>query len=344
MDAIIGFITELTGEKRGPSKHYRRYNVLTSDKELIEGWVFSTMEIDQTFSGNILVAAAKNNASVRLQGKLSIDANGIKTIKVSINSKLDKCINWAQGTFQRPESVLPISSIKDALLSSMPSRLEAVVLDENELITFIQNDKERQYKIFIIGDNSGTSPLLVYDELIENIQISESFTFTQIKWKKIHNKVILTTSTNTIIEKSANVVIPDLSDMEESMSLKQIDIEEINCCFEEIIHSQKELTCSSCKQNLIPITGKEHLLKCQNCSRFVLSKSNNIQTSVVIQIDNQKTTFFTKTDILQKFFHQENPQTPMTSENLSEYYLVNGPWLLTLSHFRHELININKKQ
>ncbi|CAF3933671.1 unnamed protein product, partial [Rotaria sordida] len=92
------------------------------------------------------------------------------------------------------------------------------------------------------------------------------------------------TSTNTIIEKSANVVIPDLSDMEESMSLKQIDIEEINCCFEEIIHSQKELTCSSCKQNLIPITGKEHLLKCQNCSRFVLSKSNNIQTSVVIQI------------------------------------------------------------
>ncbi|CAF1534912.1 unnamed protein product, partial [Rotaria sordida] len=269
---------------------------------------------------------------------------GTKTIKVSINSKLDKCINWAQGTFQRPESVLPISSIKDALLSSMPSRLEAVVLDENELITFIQNDKERQYKIFIIGDNSGTSPLLVYDELIENIQISESFTFTQIKWKKIHNKVILTTSTNTIIEKSANVVIPDLSDMEESMSLKQIDIEEINCCFEEIIHSQKELTCSSCKQNLIPITGKEHLLKCQNCSRFVLSKSNNIQTSVVIQIDNQKTTFFTKTDILQKFFHQENPQTPMTSENLSEYYLVNGPWLLTLSHFRHELININKKQ
>ncbi|CAF1566706.1 unnamed protein product, partial [Rotaria sordida] len=103
MDAIIGFITELTGEKRGPSKHYRRYNVLTSDKELIEGWVFSTMEIDQTFSGNILVAAAKNNASVRLQGKLSIDANGIKTIKVSINSKLDKCINWAQGTLQQPK-------------------------------------------------------------------------------------------------------------------------------------------------------------------------------------------------------------------------------------------------
>ncbi|CAF3441159.1 unnamed protein product, partial [Rotaria sp. Silwood2] len=92
----------------------------------------------------------------------------------------------------------------------------------------------------------------------------------------------------------------------------------------------------------MPIPGKEHLLKCTNCSKFMLSKTNNIQTNIVIQIDNQRTTFFTKTDILQKFFQQQNPQLSMTTENLSEYYLVNGPWLLTLSHFRHELIDIHK--
>ena len=65
--------------------------------------------------------------------------------------------------------------------------------------------------------------------------------------------------------------------MKESLSLNQIDIEQITCPFEEIIHSQKDPVCSSCKQNL---------LKCTNCSKFILSKTNNIQTSVVIQIGN----------------------------------------------------------
>ncbi|CAM4850932.1 unnamed protein product, partial [Rotaria magnacalcarata] len=221
-------------------------------------------------------------------------------------------------------------------------RIVVLGLDENELIPFTQNDKQRQYKIFIIGDNSGTSPLLVYDELIDNLQISESYIFTQIKCKKIHNKIILTTTANSIIDKATNIVIPDLNDMNKSMSLKQIDIEQIACCFDEISHSQKEPICSTCKQNMMPVIGKEHLLKCLNCSKFILLKPNPIQPSIIIQIDNQKTTFYTKNDILQKYFQQHNPQLPITNENLSEYYLINGPWLLTLSHFRHELININK--
>jgi len=138
----------------------------------------------------------------------------------------------------------------------------------------------------------------------------------------------------------------------------------VTTCFEEIIHSEKEMICSSCKQILTPVSGKEHLLKCDNCSKFTLFKSNNIHTNVVIQvdtfhssvqrkkkylnknvfyfkIDNKKTTFYTTQDILQQFFQQQNPQLPMTSENLSEYYLINGPWLTTISHFRRELISIN---
>ena len=79
MDSIIGFITDLTGEKRGPSKHYRRYNVLTVDNEIIQGWVFSSLEIDQTTSGNVLLTAANTNKSVRLQGKLSTEASKMYT-------------------------------------------------------------------------------------------------------------------------------------------------------------------------------------------------------------------------------------------------------------------------
>jgi hypothetical protein len=80
MDVIIGFITELTGEKRGPSKHYRRYNILTRDNELINGWIFATTTIDETYSGKILVTASENNSAVRIEGKISTDAGNKKLI------------------------------------------------------------------------------------------------------------------------------------------------------------------------------------------------------------------------------------------------------------------------
>jgi PHP family Zn ribbon phosphoesterase len=84
------------------------------------------------------------------------------------------------------------------------------------------------------------------------------------------------------------MIIPDLNDMQESMSFNQIDVEQINTCFEEITHSKKEPTCTSCKQTLTPIVDKSHLLKCQKCSKFSLAKPNDFQTSVVILIGKSK--------------------------------------------------------
>ena len=71
MDAIVGFITELTGEKRGPKINYRRFNVITSDNIIIAGWVFSSIDIEDTNSGKILLQAAKDNLAVRLQGRIT---------------------------------------------------------------------------------------------------------------------------------------------------------------------------------------------------------------------------------------------------------------------------------
>lgn len=122
-----------------------------------------------------------------------------------MNNKSDKCINWTTSNISRPDNLLAITSIKDTILSNSTSRIEALVLDENEQINYIQNDKQKRYKIFIIGDHSGTSPLLVYDDLIDILQTSESFIFTQIKSKKIHNQLILSTTANSTIEKSTNV-------------------------------------------------------------------------------------------------------------------------------------------
>jgi len=70
--------------------------------------------------------------------------------------------------------------------------------------------------------------------------------------------------------------------MNESMSFKQTDIEQVTCCFDEISHSQKEPICSTCKQNMMPVIGKEYLLKCFNCSKFMLLKSETIHPGQTI--------------------------------------------------------------
>ncbi len=57
-------------------------------------------------------------------------------------------------------------------------------------------------------------------------------------------------------------------------------------------------------------------------------------------IENQRITFYASKNLLKEFFQQQNPALPITSESMSEYYLMNSPWLITVSHFRHELINI----
>lgn len=80
-----------------------------------------------------------------------------------------------------------------------------MIIDQNEEVHFTQNEAEKKYKIYMIADASGTSPIVVYDELINNINLKETYVFTQIKTKKLHNNNILFTNSTTTIAKSNTV-------------------------------------------------------------------------------------------------------------------------------------------
>ncbi|CAF1074441.1 unnamed protein product [Adineta steineri] len=218
MNTVTGFVIEVTDEIHGPFENYRRFQLMNVDKEIISGSVFSKMTIEETSSGTILLSAEKNKSAVRLVGELSNDEDSQQTIKLSINSKYDKCIDWAEGEIVRPDYSITTTSIYDALQSSTPIRLQVVVLDENEEIFINEYEKPYAYKMFIIGDSSGTIPLIVYDHFIDLLKISETFIFTQLKSKKIHDKIILTTTSNSTISRTAHVVNPNLHNMEESMT------------------------------------------------------------------------------------------------------------------------------
>ena len=80
-----------------------------------------------------------------------------------------------------------------------------MIIDENDEVNYVQNEKERKYKIYIIADASGTSPIVIYDELLNHINIKDTYIFTQIKKKRIHDNIIFTTNSNSTILKT-NVV------------------------------------------------------------------------------------------------------------------------------------------
>jgi hypothetical protein len=73
MDTIIGFISDLTGEKRGPAKNYRRFNLITLNNNIVNGWIFATLNIEETASGKILMEAASKNEAVAVSGKITKD-------------------------------------------------------------------------------------------------------------------------------------------------------------------------------------------------------------------------------------------------------------------------------
>jgi hypothetical protein len=83
--------------------------------------------------------------------------------------------------------------------------LEAKIIDITDEKRFVQNEKERIYKIYIIADSSGTAPIIIYDDLINNINVDENYTFTQIKTKKLNENNVFYSNSNSIICKSNTV-------------------------------------------------------------------------------------------------------------------------------------------
>jgi hypothetical protein len=73
MDSTTGFISDVTGEKRGPKKNYRRFNVITTERATIAGWIFASFDIEDTAAGKVLLQAAHSNRAVRLRGKLTTE-------------------------------------------------------------------------------------------------------------------------------------------------------------------------------------------------------------------------------------------------------------------------------
>ncbi|CAF1387273.1 unnamed protein product [Rotaria magnacalcarata] len=194
MEHITGCIVDLTDEKQGPVKFYKRFTIITTEQEKISGWIFSSTSFHETTIENTLTEVIKKQTAVTIKGKITTEAD-----------KHDQPINIAKLHGKFPSNAIVNVSIQDDLTPEDLSRITIKILHENSTVYYEQDDKNHKYKTFIVGNESSTNILIIYDQLIDIVELNKDYTFTNIKTKKNYNTLILSTTSNTTVSKTQNV-------------------------------------------------------------------------------------------------------------------------------------------
>ncbi|CAF4272553.1 unnamed protein product [Rotaria magnacalcarata] len=298
MEHITGCIVDLTDEKQGPVKFYKRFTIITTEQEKISGWIFSSTSFHETTIENTLTEVIKEQTAVTIKGKITTEAD-----------KHDQPINIAKLHGKFPSNAIVNVSIQDDLTPEDLSRITIKILHENSTVYYEQDDKNHKYKTFIVGNESSTNILIIYDQLIDIVELNKDYTFTNIKTKKNYNTLILSTTSNTTVSKTQNEINTNLDDLNETMSINLIDILTVSIIIDE--------------QNIVPLISKPNLIKCVNC-------------------DGIKLTFWTVKGLLKNFIQQQRADEQMNNEDISEILLLQGPWKMTLSVFRRQALALAK--
>ncbi|CAF2824736.1 unnamed protein product [Rotaria sp. Silwood2] len=162
-------------------KFYKRLTIITAEKEHISAWILSSAPFEQTRVGNVLTEAVEKQAAVTIKEKINSKTGGKRTMKIFLMNKYDQPINITKSSAKLPKNATVNISIRDALNSENPSRIAVKVLNENPIVNYEQDGKEYKYKTYIIGDDSSTSILIIYDQLIDVVELHKSYSLTNIK-------------------------------------------------------------------------------------------------------------------------------------------------------------------
>ncbi|CAF3226121.1 unnamed protein product [Rotaria sp. Silwood2] len=162
-------------------KFYKRLTIITAEKEHISAWILLSAPFEQTRVGNVLTEAVEKQVAVTIKEKINSETGGKRTMKIFLMNKYDQPINITKSSAKLPKNATVNISIRDALNSENPSRIAVKVLNENPIVNYEQDGKEYKYKTYIIGDDSSTSILIIYDQLIDVVELHKSYSLTNIK-------------------------------------------------------------------------------------------------------------------------------------------------------------------
>lgn len=187
--------------------------------------------------------------------------------------------------------------VTNALSSTTPCQIKVYVVVKNKTVIYMNDEKEKKYCTLLISDASGTAMLMVYDNMVDEIDENQSWIFSHVKTKKIRNDLILTTtsistcllstevislSSICLIDMYFQTIESNLDRIKETLAINLLDEETIFTCVDEIADVKKKINCISCRQPMIQVEGKEHLLNCKKCSRYSLIKRCDVEASITL--------------------------------------------------------------
>ncbi|CAF4482160.1 unnamed protein product [Rotaria sp. Silwood2] len=280
-ESITGYITNISNENR-KNKFYIKFTMQTENNGQVDGWIFSDITgILATPLGSALTNSMKNHTGLRLWGKLEQN-NGLTIFKTQAWSNFQK-VN-PSFLFQTPTNDL--LSIRDALMSAEPCSIRVYIIDIRSPENFDRDGVIHTNTFVLIGDDSGTSYLVVIDLGTNTFSIEKSYDLTQVRRKMFNGVHILTTTINTYISLAMTSVTANISEVTTTLAIDLTDKKNIISTVEEIGTINRSSGCSTCKGVLTDVIGAAALVFCQNCQRHSLKKSINYDISTTLAIKN----------------------------------------------------------
>ncbi|CAF2086313.1 unnamed protein product [Rotaria magnacalcarata] len=161
---------------------------------------------------------------------------------------------------------------------------------------------------------------------------------------KLHyNSVVDAIGNTAILPSEAIEINTNLDDLNETMNIDLTDILTVSTIIDDVGDVTEEKSCSIRRQNMIPLISKPNLIKCVNCKKIMVINKDKMQISMAFEIgDGNKLTFRTMKGLLKNFIQQQRPDERMNNEDISEILLLQGPWKMTLSVFRRQVLALTK--
>ncbi|XP_062576451.1 uncharacterized protein LOC134238343 [Saccostrea cucullata] len=179
--------------------------------------------------------------------------------------------------FQLPEHTKyrSIKEVEENLNAFQKTCVKVKIFEKGEAdIQVLKSGTELHKCKLIVSDISGTIPLTIWGEEIQEIKVGDSYSITNVSVRSYDGKS-LTTSPDTVLEKIDDIGKCLYTPTEEvSRNQKQLIIDSVSCAISYV--------CIACHKSIGSFNAAATFLKCAKCG--MKQKTANIQNSMKCQI------------------------------------------------------------
>ncbi|CAF1419492.1 unnamed protein product [Adineta steineri] len=129
--------------------------------------------------------------------------------------------------FQLQTTLNEILSIKDSLMSIESNSIRVSIIDIRPAENFDNDGVTRSYNFVLIGDETGTTFLVVLDLAPEVLKTEYTYDITKIRRKNFNETYILSTTIDTHISLSKSTINPNIDDISKIMNIDLVDVKTI---------------------------------------------------------------------------------------------------------------------